>query len=200
VKGARQQFELAVSEGYRAARIDLANLLLTASVGMRDPERAVQLYEKAWQDGVPIAAFELGHLYEVGVSESHAAAQDKVPQDLAKAWTWYKKGADVGEPNALARFAERDERNAIAETDPQKRDALLLHAFINYAAAAERAHDEDWPDDAWSNWRYRRATFARLLAHEGMMQQVANAYRTERDQWSPQAPTMWQTIARKLHL
>ena len=45
-----------------------------------------------------------------------------------------------------------------------------------YAAAADRARYEDWPDDAWKHWRYRRATLARLLAREGMMQQVADAY------------------------
>jgi hypothetical protein len=77
---------------------------------------------------------------------------------------------------------------------------LLLQAFRFYAAASERAHDEDWPDDAWRNWRYRRATLARLLAREGNMQQVADAYQTERDKWSPRAPTMWQAIAARLHL
>jgi WD domain, G-beta repeat len=199
-KGARQQFERAVSQGYRAARIDLANLLVDASAGMVDPERAVSLYRKAWQDGVPIAAFELGHLYELGVSGSHAAGQGKLQPDLTKAWVWYQKGADAGEPDALARFAERDERNAIAEADPQKRNALLLQAFRFYAAASGRAHDEDWPDEAWRHWRYRRATLARLLAREGMMPQVAAAYRTERDKWSPRAPTMWRSIAARLHL
>jgi hypothetical protein len=38
-----------------------------------------------------------------------------------------------------------------------------------------------------------------LLAREGMMPQVAKAYQAEREQWRPQAPTMWQTIAAKLH-
>jgi TPR repeat protein len=199
VKGARQQLELAVSKGYRTARIDLANLLVDGSARMLDPNRAVLLYEQAWQAGVPIAAFELGRLYESRALDSHVTAPGKVQPDLAKAWSWYKKGADVGEPNARARFAELDERNAIAETDPRRRDALLLHAFSNYAAASERAHDEDWPDDAWRNWRYRRATLARLLAREGMMQQVADAYQTERDKWRPHARTMWQAIAAGLH-
>jgi hypothetical protein len=83
---------------------------------------------------------------------------------------------DAGEPHALARLAERAEQQALGEIDPQKASGLLLHAFSDYAAAAERAHDEDWPDEAWSAWRYRRATLARLLARQGMMQQVASAY------------------------
>jgi hypothetical protein len=57
------------------------------------------------------------------------------------------------------------------------RNADLLQAFRLYAAAAERAHKEDWPDDAWKHWRYRRASLARLLAQDGLMQQVADGYR-----------------------
>ena len=93
----------------------------------------------------------------------------KFQPDPAQAWAWYQKGADAGEPTALARFGERDEQNALSEQDPLKAHALLLRAFRFYAAAAERAHDEDWPDEAWRSWRYRRATLARLLAREGMM-------------------------------
>jgi hypothetical protein len=50
VKGARQAFELAASKGYRAAAIDLANLLQDQSAGMLDPARAVSLLERAWND------------------------------------------------------------------------------------------------------------------------------------------------------
>ena len=96
------------------------------------------------------------------------------------AWSWYEKGAEAAEPNALARLAERDESNAIAEADPSKRNALLLQAFRSYAAATERAHDEDWPDAAWKAWRYRRVTLARFVAREGRMQEVADAYQAVR--------------------
>jgi hypothetical protein len=164
---ARQQLDVAVAKGYRAARVDLADLLLNATAKMLDPRRAVSLYERAWRDGVPIAAFRLGTLYEHGL---------QLPADTSKAFLWYQKGADAGEPNALARFAERAEVNALTEADGSKRNVLLLEAFAHYAAAAQRAHDEDWPDEAWKNWRYRRATLARLLARDGMMQQVADAY------------------------
>jgi serine/threonine protein kinase/TPR repeat protein len=199
-QGAKRQFELAVSKGYRVARVDLANLLVDSSAGMLDPNRAALLYEQAWQGGVPVAAFALGQLYENGVRGPEAASTVVRPTNVSKAWFWYQKGADAGEPNALARFAERDESNAIAEADAQKRDALLLQAFSYYSAATERAHDEDWPQDAWRHWRYRRATLARLLAREGLMPQVAHAYQAQHDKWSPQARTIWQGIATRLNL
>jgi WD40 repeat protein len=82
------------------------------------------------------------------------------------------------EPKASAQKAARDEKTALAQTDPRSRDALLLQAFTGYAAAAERASREHWPDDAWRSWRHRRASLARVLAQEGRMQQVADAYRT----------------------
>ena len=168
VDGARQEFETAAAKGYRAAGVDLADLL--------DASAANPLYRKAWQDGVPIAAFKLGHFYEYGMQGREKSASTAIPPDLSQAWSWYQKGADAGEPNSLARFAERDERSSLDETDRSKQNALLLRAFSYYAAAAERAKNEDWPDDAWRHWRYRRATLARLLAREGLMQQVADAY------------------------
>jgi WD40 repeat protein len=164
-KGARDVLERAVSRGYRAANIDLASLLRSGGGTADELARATTLDETAWSQGVLIAAYELGRQYE-----------SQQQPDLAKAWAWYQKGADAGEPNALARFAERDDRSALAESDLAKRRELLLKAFGAYAAAAERAKVSDWPDDAWDRWRYRRATLARILASDGMMPQVAHAY------------------------
>jgi hypothetical protein len=177
--GAKQQFELAISKGYPAARIDLADFLATQVAGISDVERGVSLYEEAWRDGISVAAFELGRLYEYGVHGSDAPTAFQ--PNLSKAWFWYQKGADAGEPNSLARFAEREETRAATEADPPSRNAASLRAFSYYAAAAERAHNEDWPDTAWRHWRYRRATLARLLAHEGLMEPVAKAYEGIRD-------------------
>jgi TPR repeat protein len=195
VPGARRQFEIAVSKGYPAAGIDLGNLLLDGTAPMIDPQRAASLYEKAWRDGLPIAAFALGHFYEAGVPDAGV----KFQPDPAQAWAWYQKGADAGEPTALARLAERDEQNALAVQDPSKAHALLLRAFRLYAEAAERAHDEAWPDEAWRAWRYRRATLARLLASEGMMRQVADAYTEVREQMISHTPAPWEQIKAKLH-
>jgi eukaryotic-like serine/threonine-protein kinase len=168
-EGARRQLEIAVGKGYRAAGVDLADLLVLAASGKLDRDRAVSLYEQAWRERVPIAAFRLGRYYE----SSAAAAR----QEMSRAWRWYQQGADRGEPSALARLAEREESTALAEPDAGKRTAQWLQAFRWYAAAAERARLENWPDDAWKAWRQRRASLARVLAREGRMQQAADAYR-----------------------
>jgi WD40 repeat protein/serine/threonine protein kinase len=185
--GARRQFEIAVSKGYSAARIDLGNLLLDERAGPVDPERAVSLYETAWRDGLTIAAFALGHLYEIGLPGAHI----RRPPDPTQAWRWYEKGSEASEPTALARFGERDEQSALTEQNSKKAHALLLRSFRFYAAAAERAQDENWPDEAWRHWRYRRATLARLLAREGMMSEVALAYTAVREQVVSNKPLVW---------
>jgi hypothetical protein len=100
---------------------------------------------------------------------------------------------NAGEPNAIARFAERDEANAAMESDRSKRDGLLLRAFGFYAAAAERAYEEDWPDVAWQDWRHRRASLARLLAERDMMQQVADAYSSLLNQ-RPLGKPLWSKL------
>jgi WD40 repeat protein len=196
-KGAKQEFELAATRGYRAARIDLANILEHESAGATEAARAIALDERAWKDGVPIAAYQLGHRYESGSAFSSTGDPMLAP-DLEKAWFWYQAGADAGEPTALGRFGEREERNALLESDPLKRNALLLQAFRYYAAAAERAKNGAWPDDACKQWRYRRATLARVLGHEGLMQEVADAYQTVLQQSVPRQRTLWQALKANL--
>ena len=187
--GARRLLEIAVNKGYRAARIDLADLMLKAPAKTGEIGRVESLYERAWQDGVSIAAFRLGALHESSMESA----------ETTEAWRWYQKGADVGEPNSLARFAERDERDSLVEAGQSKRNALLLQSFIHYAAAATHARDEGWPDESWRTWRYRRATLARLLAREGMMQQVADAYRIVLERRPPER-TLWEQIKLNVQL
>jgi len=182
---ARRMLEVAAANHYRAADLDLADLLVNASANGPDPDRAVSIYSKAWRNGVPIAGFRLGRLYEL---QSHP--------DTVKAWQWYSRAADAGQPNALARFAERDESSALTATDPKERNEHLLAAFGFFAAAAERARVEDWPEDVWKTWRYRRATLARLLAREGMMRQVADAYAAVKSRWAPRSPSVRQRAQR----
>ena len=131
-----------------------------------------------------MAAFELGSLYEHGVNRSDKNSEYVLAPDPARAWVWYQKAGDAGEPNALARFAARADGAAFAEENTAKKNSYWLESFKYYAAAVDRARSEDWPDDAWRDWRYRRASLARLLAREGMMQEIADAYEDVRTRYS----------------
>jgi hypothetical protein len=191
---AAQQFlEVAVDRGYRAAEVELANLLVRGPARGRDWRRAVSLYRRAWDAGVPIAAFELGQLYEQGLSTGQGIPNNDLLPDGDQAAMWYQKGATAGEPHALAHLAEGGERSAFAQSEPDTRSALLLRSFKQYAQAAEYARLESWPDVAWKDWRFRRASLARLLAKEGMMQQVAEAYAGIRGQRTL-GPTPWENF------
>ncbi|HMK84472.1 MAG TPA: protein kinase [Steroidobacteraceae bacterium] len=174
LQSARRWLEIAVSRDYRAARIDLADLLLKSS-DKADRDQAATLYRSAWQQGVPIAAYKLGQLYEY--ASTSAASDPDSGHSASEAWAWYQRGADAREPNALARFAERDELRALAESDAKARAMRLLQAFSRYAAAVESARLQNWPDEACRLWRHRRASLARVLGQEGLLVEVARAYR-----------------------
>jgi WD40 repeat protein/tRNA A-37 threonylcarbamoyl transferase component Bud32 len=189
---ARADFERAVADGYRTAQVDLGMLLLAASVAGPDIQRAITIYERAWSDGVPIAGFELGSLYEHGVRRTGNEGEYLMAPDDARAWLWYQRAAAAGEPNALARFAQKAEDGSEHAQNAAQRHSQLLNALKYYAAAAERARSEDWPDETWKNWRYRRASLARLLARDGMMAQVAEVYEGALQQYSSSTPAMWE--------
>ncbi|MBS0418131.1 MAG: hypothetical protein JSR66_10490 [Proteobacteria bacterium] len=167
---ARRAFERAIDGKYRAARIDLAMLLVKGEGAAGNFGRAVTLLERAWAEGVTFAGFQLGHLYEMR-------------GDLPHAWTWYERGAKADEPHSLARLAEREAAAAVSQTSAPVRRDYLIASFKYYAAAAERARSEDWPDDIWVSWRYRRASLARILEREGMMQQVSDAFAAVRKKY-----------------
>jgi TPR repeat protein len=193
---AKGSFEQALERRYPAARVELAQLLSRSSYGMLDLRRAVSLYEQAFEDGVTIAGFELGGLYERGVRDDahdHSSRYVLVP-DEPRAWGWYQRAADAGDPNALGRFAKREDDLAYASIDAGQRQLHWLASFHFYAAAAERARMEDWPDDAWRDWRYRRASLARVMALAGMMQEVAEEYARVRARYMPRQPTASQRL------
>jgi WD40 repeat protein len=176
-KAAQRRFETALAAGYRAAGVDLADLLVQEKAGTEDTARAVLLYKNAWQAGVTVAAFRLGRLFESGAPSAGPARGDAAFRpDPTQAWTWFRQGANAEEPNALARFAAVHEGAALAAAEQSKRNAHLLQAFELYARAAGRAREQDWPDVAWKHWRYRQASLARALAQRGLMQNVADAY------------------------
>jgi WD40 repeat protein len=203
---ARARLEVALERGYRAAAIDLGDLLLAdagaaeagaahadaahADAAVADTavaaaraqvERAIALYEKAWADGIPIAATRLAEFYEHGGRASTPTGDAVAPRaatapDRTLAWFWYRNAADAGEPNALARLAARVELGLSPVRPGHEQYTELLRAFELYASAAARARAAGWPDADWQQWRYRRASLARVLAAGGKMREVAAAY------------------------
>jgi dipeptidyl aminopeptidase/acylaminoacyl peptidase len=162
-----------------------------------DPARAVTLYEEAWAQGSQRAAFELGRFYEFGGPDrAHPVAN----VDLNKAWIWYQKGADAGEPFSMARLAQREELAAVAEQSASQKNTLLLSAFEYYAAASRRAELENWPDGNWRDWRFRRATLARLLARRGLMKEIADRYTKVVERWTSQPMTRFERFRRWLNI
>jgi len=196
LSAAEHAFTEALALGYRSAGVDLGMLLAQRLSSAAAIERAISLYEQAWDRGVPMAAFELGRLYEHRVTRDGARASSAETGDTARAWLWYQRAANAGEPNALARFAESEEAKGFSSDSPAARHSHLLDAFKHYAAAAERARLEDWPDGAWVIWRYHRATLARLLAREVGPEEIADAYTDVRRQYAPARRPILGTLAR----
>jgi hypothetical protein len=193
-KAALEDFEDARNRGYRAAQIDLARLLLSPEAGMLDVAGAVALLEHAWTDGVTIAGLQLGEIYERGVSASANPSRYLLSAEPERAWSWYEKAAQAGQPDALGRMAQRADSSAQQSPTAAGRNERWLEAFRLYAAAAERARIENWPETMWRDWRYRRASLARLLEGEGMMQVVAETYDAVRQQLATPAPTIWARL------
>jgi TPR repeat protein len=196
---ARRDLEQASSRGYAAAQVELGMLAAEPSRGMLDVRHAEALYEHAWRDGVAVAAFELGQFYEHGITAGEQPNHYVLAPDEVRAWSWYQAGAGAGEANSLARFAERADHAALVEQDPTNKNRLLLEAFKYYAAAAGRGQGENWPNETWRGWRYRRASLARLLARAGMMREVAETYDDVRIRYAVQAPTLWDRAAALVH-
>jgi TPR repeat protein len=186
VSEARGELADAVAANYRAARVDLARLLSQPSSDPHEITRAGTLLQQAWNDGVTVAAVDLGRLYE---------RPDAPQRDTKAAWAWYRRGADAGEPSALARLGEAEEAAAAAARTATENTTHLLAAFKYYAAASERARVEDWPDEVWRPWRHRRASLARMLAREGLLERVAATHELVVEQYGPRAPSAWDRLA-----
>jgi TPR repeat protein len=191
---ARADFEQALARGYRSAAIDLAILLSQPTAGMLDGMQAIRLYEQAWKNGITISAYELGSLYEHGVAASQGGYS--VAADAALAQSWYREGAAAAEPRALAHLAEVSGGGDLGDESGRSR---LLESLRLYSTACERARMEDWPDSMWRDWRYHRASLARILARAGMMPQVAELYERVHREYAPSDHPGWRRLFGLIH-
>ena len=188
---AREEFERAINLQYPAAQVGLAILLSSPAAEMLDVPRAIELYEQAWHDGVTIAGYELGALFEHGLRLSDSTDGFVLAPDANRASIWYRKAADAGDPSALGRLGEKAEADATATPTAAVPEAQSMRAFKYFAAATEQARLENWPELASRDWRYRRASLARVLARQGHMQEVAIAYDDTRRQYARAPATIW---------
>ena len=170
--GARRALQSAVANGYRAARIDLAELL-SGSKDKVDQAWAKSLYEEAWKSGVLKSAFALGQYYELPTCNEDCP---RCHPDLVKAWDWYKRGAESREPYALARFGQRADEVASASDSLSVRTERLLDAFSFFTAAIEEARKQNWSVRYYLGWQNRRASLAHVLARDASVEVVGNAY------------------------
>ena len=83
-------FEQAAAHGYRVARFDLASLLLMPATGELPVARAISLYEQSWKDGITVAAFNLGNLYEHGLADEGKQHTPLLVAAADKALSWYE--------------------------------------------------------------------------------------------------------------
>jgi eukaryotic-like serine/threonine-protein kinase len=122
----------------------------------------------------------------IQVAWSAAADPDALPDvdAVPPAPALGTRGVDAG---ALGRAAESLEAQALAETDLERRSALLLEAFTRYALAAEDARLARWPEQGVRHWRQRRASLARSLARGRAMTEVAAAYQQTMQRAGPAA-------------
>lgn len=84
----------------------------------KNPEKAIRLFQKAAENGVASAMYNLGLCYYNG---------DGVEKDLAKAVEWYQKAAENGDANALEIIragVDADENGDDAGEDDRKTDEI----------------------------------------------------------------------------
>ena len=159
-----------------AALLGHGDVVYTAAYspdGTRIVSSSVDRTARVWDARVP------GEL-RAQIAWYSAAQVDPLPvlerARLGLSQTDAARGSEVDGLNALGSAAQREELSTLAGTDAHARNAGLLTAFADYATAAELARLRRWPDGAWSHWRRRRASLARILALEGLLPQAAAAY------------------------
>jgi eukaryotic-like serine/threonine-protein kinase len=170
---ARDGAQLAALVGHT----DRVNAARYAPDGTRIVSASADGTARVW-DGRPPPALETQIAWS-------AAADPDALADIDGAAPSPRRPAPGVDPVALGKRAASLEAQALAETHPERRDALLLEAFGRYTLAEQDARLAHWPEDLLRHWRHRRASLARALARERPMTDVAGAYERARKQAAP---------------
>jgi eukaryotic-like serine/threonine-protein kinase len=144
------------------------HLILTASydntVRVWDARIATLPQQLAWAQAAQFDPLSGADRSALGLTDSAAGPRTRSQQ-----------------PQEMARLGEQAYDSAFSAGASAQRNRHLLESFRLFALAAAQAERESWPDDLWREWRHRRASIARLLAREGMMEDVARIFATVTD-------------------
>jgi WD40 repeat protein len=130
--------------GYLPAAVDLAAVLMRTDAGHGE---ARAILEAAWARGLSRAGADL-------------VRDHPDPALLARVEA-------AGEPSAYALQGDREERASLAAAEPAVRRSHLERAMHAYEQAVRDAERQNFPEQTARDWRFRRATLARLLIGTG---------------------------------
>jgi WD40 repeat protein len=156
---AQLRFDEAWRKGHAASGVDAA--LLRIEQEHSDVTRASvrSQLQQAWTKGVARAGTELARL-DGGNAEGEA---------------WVRKAQKAGDPSAFALEGAWEDQHLLATQGDAQQLPLLLADLKAYRQAVQLGEAAGWPEQTVRDWRFRRATLARMLAQRQKMDEAVQA-------------------------
>lgn len=121
--------EMLLTKGNYAACFDLGQLYYLGDKGVqKDIHRAMSYFRKAADNGIAMAAYQLGRIYECGEG-------DMLPADQMQSYEWYARAASEGLPEAENNLGSCYFFGRGIDIDYEK-------AFLLYKSSAEKGNSE----------------------------------------------------------
>jgi WD40 repeat protein len=156
---AQSKFDAAWRAGYAAAGVDAALLRLDQERTDAARAGARSQLNQAWDKGVARAETELARL-DGGNAEGEA---------------WLRKAEAAGDPGAFALEGEWEDQQLLTIHDEFAQRPHLLASLNAYRQAVQIGDAAGWPEQTVRDWRFRRATLARMLAQRQQMHDAVRA-------------------------
>jgi hypothetical protein len=153
---AQSKFDEAWRKGYAASGVDAALLRIEQDHTRSVLESARSQLKQAWDKGVARAGTELARL-DGGTAEGES---------------WLRKAEAAGDPSAYALEGEWKDQRLLATHSDAEQLPQLLAGLKAYRQAAQLGETAGWPELTVRDWRFRRATLARMLAQRQKMHEA----------------------------
>ena len=123
------KLEKLMENGNYAACFDLGQLYYHGDKGIqKDIHRAMSYFKEAADNGIAVAAYQMGRIYETGCAED-------LPADQLMSFKWYARAAKEGLPEAENNLGSCYFFGRGVDVDYEK-------AFLLYKSSAEKGNDE----------------------------------------------------------